>query len=101
MNTNHSPKRLVVIAVIENIRRVQALLTDAKCSKRSCETAWSKHQEFAGRVEVSVIKWGPEQAKQREEALARYDSDIVELEKEIKNWELALGHALDSLEGRV
>jgi hypothetical protein len=101
MSDKPSPKRLVVIAVIENIRRVQGLLTDKKCDRRSCETSWIKHHEFASDPAVTGLSWGPDYEKNRADALARYESDIEELEKEIKNWELALGHALDSLEGRV
>jgi hypothetical protein len=101
MNAATSPKRLVVVAVIDNIRRVQALLTDKKVTRGIVATSWSKQHEYATTEGVTGVNWTKQDQKHMGEAQAGYDRDVEELEKELKNWETALGHALDSLEGRV
>jgi hypothetical protein len=97
----NSPKRLTVEAVRENVRRANALLTEKKCSRAGCHTSWLKHREYASDTAITGLSWNEGYEKQRDQALAGYDRDIVALEAELKGWEEALSHALDSLEGRV
>jgi hypothetical protein len=98
---SHSSKRLVVVAVIENIRRVQEQLTHEQCRRASCETSWGKQAEYAECEDVTGINFTPQDKKDRDQALAGYDRKIEELKTELNKWYDALGHALDSLEGRV
>lgn len=97
----NSPKRMTVESVRENVRRMHHLLTEKKCSRASCYTSWGKQKDLASEEGVTGIEFTKDDEKHRDQALAGYDRDIVELEKELKLWEEALSHALDSLEGRV
>ena len=96
-----SPRRMTVEAVRENVRRMHAQLTEKKCSRASCYTSWGKQKDLAADERVSGIEFTADDEKHRNEALAGYDRDIAELEKELKLWEESLSHALDSLEVRV
>lgn len=97
----NSPKRMTVESVRENVRRMHALLTEKKCSRASCYTSWGKQKDLAAEEGVTGIEFTKDDEKHRDQALAGYDRDIAELEKELELWEQALSHALDSLEGRV
>ena len=101
MSDKLSSKRMVANAVLDNIKRTQAALTDKKCQRHGCFTSWHKSEDMANTLGVTGITFTKEDAKRRDEALAGYDRDILELEHELNKWYEALGHALDSLEGRV
>lgn len=90
---------MVVNAVLDNIKRTHAALVQRSMERASCETSWNKQARLA--QESDDITFTDDDAKHRDQALAGYDRDIKELELERDKWEQALGHALDSLEGRV
>jgi hypothetical protein len=97
----NSPKRMMVEAVRENVRRTHDLLTDKKCSRASCYTSWGKQRDLANEESVTGIEFTQQDEKDRDQALAGYDRAIADLDAELKRWEEALSHALDALEGRV
>lgn len=92
-NRRQSPKRLVVEAVRDNLRRTQKALLQEVSARASCETSWAKTEESGN--------WSEQNERDRNAALAGYDEKIAEIEKEIQTWESALAHALDLLEGRA
>jgi hypothetical protein len=93
-----TPKRLVVESVRDNLRRTQASLAVKQCERASCIASWTKHEALANEGDVSGLTFNETDARHRDQALSGYNRDIAEMEKELKLWEDALSHALDSLE---
>lgn len=92
---------MVANAVLDNIKRITQVLIERKCARASCETSWGKQRDLANDERVSGIEFTAQDEKDSKAALAGYDRDIADIEQELKQWHEALGHALDSLEGRV
>lgn len=90
----------MVESVLGNLKRIQGILVEKRLARAGCETSWGQRQRLS-ESHPETIKWTEDDTKHRDQALAGYDRDIRELEGEVKTWEEALGHALDSLEGRV
>jgi hypothetical protein len=90
---------MVVNAVLENLKRTHDAFVQRSIDRACCETSWNKQARLA--QEVDGITFTDEDAKHRDQALAGYDLELKELQLEAEKWQQALGHALDSLEGRV
>jgi hypothetical protein len=95
-----TPKRMVVNAVLENLKRTQASFVNESMRQASCQTSWGKQRDLAAEDGVTGITFTADDEKHEKEALAGYDRKLRDLQQELEKWEQALGHALDGLEGR-